>query len=297
MAQVYLVCEGERSSRDVRLLDAVLAQHYKLPIVIEPGGGGGNPRIVRSWLERRVLGDIAFLIHDRDYEPLAPIDAGWLNPNERSLAWRSHEIENYLLELWLIHEVFEEYRRTLGDPWVAGLPANQPAIDIALQTISPRLFNDHIGRTVCGQLRQHKKTLGATELNVPAGIDPLAGTVAQWHAGIQAQITQLHATCSSIAGAAEFQVAAITARWAAIEHSVQAATFLTTGEYRRDLKGKRLLNLFWKYLWNTCHYPATEDDLANDLIATTRRMYRTTPDRTFDDFDQLAARLRTVCGT
>ena len=70
MSQVYLVCEGERSSRDVRLLDAVLGQHDKLPIVIEPGGGGRNPRIVRSWLERRAPGDIAFLIHDRDYPGL-----------------------------------------------------------------------------------------------------------------------------------------------------------------------------------------------------------------------------------
>jgi hypothetical protein len=296
MAQVYLVCEGEKSSRDVRLLDAVLAQHYKLPIVIEPAGGGGNPRIVRAWLERRVPGDIAFLIHDRDYDFLAPIEAGWLDPNERSLYWRSHEIENYLLEAWLIHELFEEYRRTLTVPWVAGLPADQAAIDTALQSVAPRLFNDHIGRTLCGQLRQHKMSLGPTELNVPPGIDPLAGTVAQWHAGINVQIAQLHATCGSIVTSVEFQAAAVTARWGVIDAPVRAPAFLTSGVYRRDLKGKRLLNLFWQHLQNGCHYPATEDDLADDLIATARRAYRTVPQYTFADFDQLAARLQAASG-
>ena len=58
MAQVFLVCEGERNSADLRLLDAVLAQHYGLPIQIEPGGGANQPRIVRRWLEQRVVGDI-----------------------------------------------------------------------------------------------------------------------------------------------------------------------------------------------------------------------------------------------
>jgi len=56
MAQVFLVCEGERNSVDLRLLDAVLAQHYGLPILIEPGGGANQPRIVRRWLEQRVTG-------------------------------------------------------------------------------------------------------------------------------------------------------------------------------------------------------------------------------------------------
>src|SRR5438034_879700 len=93
MAQVYLVCEGERASLDIRLLDAILAQYYGLPIVIEPGGGGRSPRIVCSWLEQRVAGDIAFLIHDRDYEPLAQVEQGWLDPAERRLSWTAHELD------------------------------------------------------------------------------------------------------------------------------------------------------------------------------------------------------------
>ncbi|MHC5539565.1 hypothetical protein ACYOEI_15210 [Singulisphaera rosea] len=296
MAQVYLVCEGERNSLDVRLLDAVLAQYYKLPIVIEPAGGGSNPRIVRRWLERRVSGDIAFLIHDRDYEPLAEIDAGWQDPDERSLFWRSHEIENHLLQPWLIHGLFENYRGTINKPWVADLPADQGAIDTALRVLSPRLFIDHIGRTLCRQLRQHKTSLGATELNVPAGIDPLASTVAEWQAGIQGQIAQMHATCNAVINSPEFQVAEITDRWAGIEQTIQAPAFLTSGEYLRDLKGKRLLDLFWNYLHNTCQYPATKDDLANDLIATTRRDYHTSPAHSFADFDSLNLRLRAACG-
>jgi hypothetical protein len=75
MPQVYLVCEGVKNSLDNRMLNEILAQCYGLPILIEPGGGGRNPRIVRGWLEERGKdnGDIAILIHDRDYDPLAPI--------------------------------------------------------------------------------------------------------------------------------------------------------------------------------------------------------------------------------
>lgn len=296
MAQVYLVCEGDRNSLDIRLLDAVAAQYYGLPIVIEPGGGGRNPRIIRAWLEQRVPGDIAFLIHDRDYEPLAEIEQGWLDAGEKCLCWTAHEIENYLLESWVIHELFDEYRNTVTAGWKDRLPSDVAAIDGMLQTLAPRLFNDHMGRILCGKLRRYKGTLGVTELNVPPGIDPLAGSAAQWQAAIHAQIVQLQTTCGAITSAPEFEQAAMAAAWTTLEQEIREPHFLNSGEYRRELKGKRLLNLFWDQIRGTCGYPGKEDELTNDLVSTIRRTYHTTAQYTFADFDRLANRLRIASG-
>jgi hypothetical protein len=86
----HLVCEGERGSLDIRLLDAILAQFHGLPILIEPGGGGNNPRVIRSWLERRTPGEVALVVHDRDYRPIAEVEPNWQDPAERCLYWRRH---------------------------------------------------------------------------------------------------------------------------------------------------------------------------------------------------------------
>lgn len=111
----HLVCEGERGSLDVRLLDAVLAQYHRLPILIEPGGGGNHPKVIRSWFERRTPGEVALAVLDRDCRPLAEVEASWLDPTAKWLDWRRHSIENYLLEPWVIHETFTSYRRTITD--------------------------------------------------------------------------------------------------------------------------------------------------------------------------------------
>jgi hypothetical protein len=295
MAQVFLVCEGERYSVDLRLLDAILAQRYGLPVQIEPGGGANQPRIVRSWLEQRVPGDTALLIHDRDYEPLLPIQARWADATEQCLFWTAHEIENYLLEPWLIHELFEEYRRTIAAVWVGSLPPDAPAIEAVLQVAACRLFNDHVGRLLCGELRRHKTTLGNTEINIPA-VDPLAGTPADWQAGIQAQIAQLQMTCAAVTATPHFQAPNVLAAWTRIEGVVTDPAFLASGQYRQEMKGKRLINLFCEHLRRHCHYPGTEDRLTEDLITTARRVYRSVTAYTFTDFDNLANRLRVAAG-
>jgi len=295
MAQVFLVCEGERNSVDLRLLDAILAQRYGLPVQIEPGGGANQPRIVRRWLEQRVPGDTAILIHDRDYEPLPPILSGWGDPNERCLFWTAHEIENYILEPWLIHELFDDYRRTVAAGWVGRLLPDAAAVDAVLQAEARRLFNDHVGRTLCGELRRHKGTLGNTEINVPP-VDPLAGTAAQWQAEIQAQITRLHATCAAVAATPDFQAINVLAAWGTIEAAVTQPVYLASGRYRQEMKGKRLLNLLWEHLRRHCGYPGTQDRLTDDLVGTARRVYQSVPHYTFADFDNLANRLRIATG-
>jgi hypothetical protein len=167
MPAVALVCEGEHPSLDNRLLDAVLAQGRGLAIQIVPAGGGKNPKVIRSWLERRSPNTVAIVIRDRDYQPLAEVEQLWRDPAEKCLSWRCHEIENHLLDPWVIHATLSDYRNNVQQPWVAGLPPDETAIEAVLQSLAPRLFDDHIGRTLCHALRQQKGALGSTELNVP----------------------------------------------------------------------------------------------------------------------------------
>src|SRR5262245_61551786 len=102
---VHLVCEGERDSIDNRLLDAVLAQYHGLPVQIEPGGGKRSLRTIRAYLEKRNPDpnrspDIAIAVEDRDYSPRADVEAEWMNPVARSLRWRWHQVENFLMVPW-----------------------------------------------------------------------------------------------------------------------------------------------------------------------------------------------------
>jgi hypothetical protein len=194
----------------------------------------------------------------------------------------------------VIHLTFTGYRSTIAGGWVASLPPDEAAIERILASLAPRLFPDHIGRELCYQLRQHKSGVGTTELNVPPNIDPVAGTSGQWQTAIQGEVARLHTTCKAIAATAALQPAAILSAWDAIERQVHDPSFLTSGAYRRDLKGKRLLNLFWQHLRTTSRYPGDEETLTNDFVDTVRRVYGTAPPLTFPDFEELADRVRAV---
>jgi len=298
MPPVYLVCEGERDSLDILLLDAILAQHHKLPIRLVNVEGGALLAPVRSWHEARErgLGAVAISLKDRDYAPWAEAEAEWGDPTRKAYRWAAHEIENFLLAPWLLHEQFEDFRRTVPRGWVAKLPDDAARIEAMLRALAPRLFNDHIAHVLHYRLRTLKGALGKSELNEPKGVDPLAGTADQWRTALQTKIRELRATCAAITAAPEFKEAAVAAAWAEIEGGVRDPAFLTSGDYRRDLKGKRLMNLLWSHLQRYCGLPEEEDEFKHQLVDTARRVYATVPGYTFPDLERLAARLQAALG-
>ncbi len=92
---LYLVCEGPGDGLDVRVLDLILAQKSQLLVRIEPAGGDSSLRSVARYLEERHRDVRAYSIADRNYTPLAQVEALWNDPQSRHWMWRRHEIENY----------------------------------------------------------------------------------------------------------------------------------------------------------------------------------------------------------
>ena len=337
MPTVFVVCEGKHASLDVRLLDHVLAQKHYLPIRVIPGGSSPSissrisaaiptrsvsevflgilayasgwytiglvirgTRIVRSWYEEQTNSEsetIAVAVQDRDYQPLAKVDLLWQDPTERCLLWRFHEIENSLLTPWVIHDAFEEYRRTLNLSWVQNLSTTESEIEAVLHSQAARLYNDHIGKTLCYELRSHKTTIGPTEINIPGGIDPLVGTEIEWQNAIASMIGKMHSACHAIVVHPAFQRVNVIQTWTRLEQQVRDPAFLQSGQFRRDLNGKLLLNLLWQHLRQDCRYPGNKKDFIEDLVQSFFRLYEPNSAFVIAEFEDLVQRIRALLVT
>lgn len=101
MPEIHLVCEGEKGSLDLRVLDAIIAQRFGSFVTIWPSGGDQGLGSVCRHLERAAPAGakrVALAIQDRNFQSREDAERCWKDVRARSLLWSRHEIENYLLE-------------------------------------------------------------------------------------------------------------------------------------------------------------------------------------------------------
>jgi hypothetical protein len=94
----------------------------------------------------------------------------------------------------------------------------------------------------------------------------------------------------------DLQPPQVVARWINIEQHVRHPDFLTSGAYRRELKGKRLLNLLWEHMRSQYGFPGDEGTFHTDLVKAASSLYGTDARFIFPDCEQLAVRIRTILG-
>lgn len=290
---VYLVCEGHRGGLDERVLDAIVVQVSILPVLISPVGGSSGLGSIRAYLEGRSKGDIAITVEDRDYRAASEAETTWTNPTGRAFMWRRHEIENYLLHPRVVLAMFNDLR---SDTWAAKMPSTEQDVDTLLQSIAKPLLANHAGEILRREIVQHMNTLGSVSFSfakpsTPAGAH--APGASEWLATLEKESIRLRDTCGKVGQLDHLQAESITARYTYLTAQYQSQSFLTSGDYLRDMGGHELLGQLSRHMI-TSGAPAgfNQKAVAEELLATMKKIYL--PNTLFlpDDFSDLVGILQ-----
>jgi hypothetical protein len=277
VANVYLVCEGQRDGLDQRVLDRLVVQARGLSVLVEPAGGDSGVRAVRTYLDHPP-GNVALSVEDRNYRLRADADATWANTHGRRFIWRRHEIENYLLEPAVVLELFDEYRRTVTAAWVRTLPMTQADVSSMLEGLARPLIEDHAAKVLCAELVRRINAAGGLSFG-PASPAPPPGShspgQAQWLPVVQNEAARLCSTCSAASSLSDLQPAAISSHYHALLTQHQAASFVTSGDYLVDMGGHELMAALSRFLHSTgAPTGVDQNTLADSLIEAAERIYR-----------------------
>lgn len=303
MADLHLICEGLPNGVDVSVLNAILAQVLRVSVIIDGAGGETSVRNVRGWREESsrkqnangTLGpvtDVVLSVLDRNFRPLPEVEASW-KPDSKCLRWRRHEIENYLLEPRVVLSVFDAFRRTVKAPWVRSLPASQEGALALLASLAEPMRIEHAARVLHWELRARKRGECSTELP-PLRLEEGDGTaeVSQdaWVTAVLEGVRDLKENCEATRSLPWLDEEAIRDSYGNILDTVEQESFLQSGQFLKELDGKKLLARLCQYLHQEGAAKLSRADLVHELVEAITRECRPglfNP----DDFGMLARRL------
>ena len=287
---VHLVCEGEETGLDNRVLDRLVVQFHNLPVQVIPAGGSSGLGAVRTYLRHRSRNDVAITIEDRDYfRTRAEAHAIWGNNAASGYAWRRHEIENYLLHPRVVLALFDDYRAAA---WGAVLPTNEPDVLTLLQMVAAPLIENHAAEVLRVELLRRSTGGGSLQfgaLKPPASSGSSVAGQAAWVPALQQEALRLCAVCAAAANFAEFQPAAIAARYQTLLAHYRSPSFLDSGDFLIDMGGHELMAALAAHLRLLGASPNLTDSLLEeDLLDVLARIYRPGTLYAPDDFQELA---------
>jgi hypothetical protein len=189
--------------------------------------------------------------------------------------------------------LFNELRALPGLPWAVALPATEPDVDALLQKLATPLLQDHAARVLRDQIVQQINAIGSVSFGMARPVPP-SGSHApgqhQWLAALLHEATRLSQTCMTVAGLASLQGPSMTQQYNMLLNQYQHPTFLTSGDYLRDMGGHELLAALSRYLHALgAGSSFSQQFLADELLRLLAQMYQ--PNTLFqpDDFAELAA--------
>jgi hypothetical protein len=134
---IYVLCEGPT---DKRVLDGLLADKLGLFVNVRALGGDDSPTLsgVRAYLERETEGKpVVVSIRDRNFRPIEQVDEAWRDQACKTLWWRRHEIENYLLDPNVVHELLRAFCAEIEPPFREE-PLTDLLIEALIESYEPR---------------------------------------------------------------------------------------------------------------------------------------------------------------
>lgn len=310
MADTYLICEGHANSVDLRLLDMIVAQRLcpGLSIKVVPSGGDSGLNAVRFYHEQRSrrvqtrgskrgkLGhpdDKAFSIQDRNFRSRAEADGSWLSINNKSLIWRRHEIENYLLAPSVVLEAFNVLRASpkyKNSPGVEKIPVGESEVSSLLRDIAKPLLENHAGEVLRYELDVAlKQSRAFAILNSSTNIGDWTRT--QWLTHLHLEGQRIQCECNTVINLPDLTPAAIDQRYDAIFARVGAPAFLASGTFLEEMGGHELMSGLVKHLHSLGKIKIGTAELEEVLLQAFGNVYQPgffAP----DDFDELATKLR-----
>ncbi|MEA3308150.1 MAG: hypothetical protein U9Q70_01380 [Chloroflexota bacterium] len=282
---IYLVCEGEPDSLDVRVLDLIVAQKMGLPVQIETVGGGSSGGSVATWLEKR--GHRAYTIQDRDYRSHEQVEKHWRVDSKR-LMWRRHEIENYLLDPRIVLTAFRQLQQA-GIQGANNLPDDLASTERLLQDLARPLLEDHTGRCTYWSLHAQQSVADMRfELPQPPGLYP---TREMWLDYLEREGCRFQDVCGRLASDEVYCRAAIEYHYDEAWERISAPHFLSSGRFIEEMGGHELLSALGKDINERGVSHLSIPDLGDELLKALDELYC---DAFFapNDFAQLAERLK-----
>ncbi len=282
---IYLVCEGEPDSLDVRVLNIIIAQKMGLPVQIETVGGGSSVRSVATWLEKR--GHRAYTIQDRDYRSHEQVEKHWRVDSKR-LMWRRHEIENYLLDPRIVLTAFRQLQQA-GIREANNLPDDFVSTERLLQDLARPLLKNHTGRCTYWLLYAHASVADMRfKLPQPPESRP---TREMWLDCLERESRRFRDVCGRLASDEVYCRAAIEHNYDEIWRRISAPQFLEDGSFIKEMGGHELLSALGEYINKSGVSHLSIAGLEDELLKALEDLYC---DAFFapNDFAQLAERLK-----
>ncbi len=302
MAEIFLICEGYADGVDVRVLNKIVPRLLNREVHIRSAGGDMGLRSVRQYHEERSRElkdgklhpptDKAFLIQDRNFWPRHKADATWSSRSTRSLMWRRHEIENYLLAPRVLLAAFNSLRTSANSTalWGARLPADESTVSSLLMDLARPLLEGHAGQLLRFEfdvLISHNHSLS---FQVSGG-NKRSWTKAEWLPKLRQEAERLQLECDKVKTHTLLEPKAIDAQYETILTRICAPAFLQSGEFLEELGGHELMTALLDHIHSIGLATLRADTLEAELVEAIGREYQPglfVP----DDFAELANRIR-----
>ena len=303
MAEIYLVCEGDAHSIDLRVLDKIVAQRHPLAVNLIAAGGDSGLNAVRAYHEeksrkfrtkgkkRGKLGppeDKAFSIQDRNFCSRQHAESTWTAPKNRKLMWRRHEIENYLIEPRVLLSAFNSYRRS--EKWAVSLPTDESEVLRFMMDLARPRLQEHAGQLLRCKLDEVLKQACTLSLPNP-GSSTRGWCKAQWLVYLQNEGQRIQNGCNVVLALPDLDPAAMDVSYDALWTRIGAPDFLQSGQFLEEMGGHELLSVLVAHIQSLGGKNVGTEELENELVDAIGREYQPgifIP----DDFAELANRIR-----
>ncbi len=255
MPEVWLVCEGEKGSVDVAILNPVLSTILAAEIVVEPAGGHSQLSTVARFLEVQRGGRAAYL-KDRDYLPREAADIA-LQKRSPDFLLRRHSIENYLLPPQIVLRAFAQLRQRFEQQargripqWLFALPSDAEQVADALRECARRRTAEEACLLATHRLWDALPTsVGQIQKRCPS--KPTAGDLSQpgpWREALCQEMDRLRDAAEQTSQCAQFQRENVTPHFDKAYAEITANPYSSQMEFLVDYHGRDLLKEFHQWL-------------------------------------------------
>ena len=236
MAELWLVCEGEPGSVDVRVLQPIFAGVLATEIVVEPACGSSTS-VVAQFLEMRRGGRAGF-VNDRDYRPRSAAEAAFTD-GKAGFLWRRHSIENYLLQPPIVLRAYDRLRERFLQqqghvpPWLLpdsiGLAQVTEALKQCALVRAPeeacRIATERLWATLPPPLGNVQKRFPPRP-NTSGGVEPN-----DWREALCQEVERVCDTAAQTAACSQFRRESVVPFFDAAYGEITATSFVTGMEF------------------------------------------------------------------
>jgi hypothetical protein len=236
--EILLICEGNDTSLDVRIVGPVLEKHQIRARVI----AADNALVPET--TAAILGyprKLLFELKDLDFAAAADSIA----PRKpHKLRWRRHEIENFIVHPWVLATTLRQLRREdTRFPWLAQAPDDEEGARRVLEEIGESLLEHHLGGTMWFERYRRSTQENPATFRRPSGEEV---QTLGWPGALAREAKRVLEGCQALAQDALLDPAAIPDIWKERLQELTASDFIRSGRFLEAMEGRRLFRALHK---------------------------------------------------